>query len=491
MDHGTQHAWKRVTSVLAGVVTGALFISPILVAVLVSGCAGLANTLTGGSAVAFSNAQRTEEKARGSDSLDKKKELLRKAIVGYENVIAQEPAGEFSNRSRHAAAVISTELVVPGGANYDKALTLLQKVVDTEPGGYLAGQSLTLMSGIRQSRTMIQDSKRVFDNTPANANEDRRFAAIESLAAVARSYESLRDYESSIQTLRQIREIADGWTLEEGDRFYKRAAQAQFQIGNVYFYRYYNYIDGWPEYYAVINDYPKAFEEGQASSLLKRAKRSLDAIQEDQLYIQSKLNQKALDYMAVGRHVNPNELFSIFSEQVAQAYLNIAQQWEKDPLRNYGAAIDNYRQLVDLLWSEMFVAADGMFHIGVLYQDAGKYVDAIEAYDELFKRFPQAFRRNDAVYNKAVCLETIREFEQAYEEYKAAAGFGEEQSFFRAAEQKVRQFETDEDGDGFKFYEEQEAGTSDKDAASNPDALKEEAERAKQAAEAEEAVSAE
>ncbi|MAF12122.1 hypothetical protein CMK11_16885 [Candidatus Poribacteria bacterium] len=468
MDHRTQLAWKRVTSV----VTGALFLTPILVTVLVSGCAGMANTLKGGAAVAFSNAQRTEEKGRGADTLDAKRALLQKAIDGYDSVVAQEPIGEFANRARYNAAVISTELVVPGGANYEKALTLLQEVVDTEPGGYLAGQARTLMSGIRQNRQTIEDSRRVFDNTPENANEDRRFAAIESLAAVARSYESLRDYDPAIKTLRSIRELADGWTVEEGDRFYKRAAQAQFQIGNVYFYSYYNYIDGWAEYVAVTKDYPKAFESGQAESLLKRAKRSLDTIAEDQGYIQSKLNQKALDYMNVGRHVNPNELFSVFSEQVAQAYLNIAQTWEKDPLRNYGAAIDNYRQLVDLLWSEMFVAADGMFHIGRLYQDGGRYVLAIEAYDELFKRFPQAFRRNDAVYNKAVCLETIREFEDAYEEYRAAAGFGEEQSFFRAAEQKVRQFETDEDGDGFLFYEEQQAGTSDKDPASNPDSAK-------------------
>ena len=59
------------------------------------------------------------------------------------------------------------------------------------------------------------------------------------------------------------------------------------------------------------------------------------------------------------------------------------------------------------------VAADGAFHIGRLYQDAGRYVLAIEAYDDLFEKFPQAFRRNDAVYNKAVCLETVREFAAA------------------------------------------------------------------------------
>ena len=64
MDNSTHVAWKRVTSVVAG----ALFITPILVSVMVSGCAGLGSTLTGGAAVAFSNAQRTEEKLQGISS---------------------------------------------------------------------------------------------------------------------------------------------------------------------------------------------------------------------------------------------------------------------------------------------------------------------------------------------------------------------------------------------------------------------------------------
>jgi hypothetical protein len=481
MDNGTHVAWKRVTSVVAG----ALFITPILVSVMVSGCAGLGSTLTGGAAVAFSNAQRTEEKARGSqpESLDEKNELLRKAMAGYEGVVLQDASGEFANRARYAAAAISTELVVPGGANYDKALVLLEEVVATEPGGYLAGQARTLTSGIRQSRQRIRDSQANFDNLPEKASTTRRLEALKSLEAVARSYESLRDYESAIAKLTQVRELADEWSEADNDEFYKRAAQAQFQVGNIYFYGYFDYIQGWPAYAAVKNSYPLAFEADASETLRKRAKRALDSIKLDQDYIKSKLNEKALGYMRMGRHVNPNELFSIFSEQVAQGYLNIAQTWEREPLRNNGAAIDNYRQLVDLLWSELFVAADGAFHIGRLYQDAGRYVLAIEAYDDLFEKFPQAFRRNDAVYNKAVCLETVREFEASYKEYKAAAGFGEEQSFFRAAEQKVRQFETDEDGDGFKFYEEQQAGTSDKDATDNPDTAEAAAEAAEAAGE--------
>ena len=40
--------------------------------------------------------------------------------------------------------------------------------------------------------------------------------------------------------------------------------------------------------------------------------------------------------------------------------------------------------------------------------------------------------------------------------------------YLREAEQIVRQYELDQDDDGYKFYEEQEAGTSDQDASSHP-----------------------
>ena len=40
--------------------------------------------------------------------------------------------------------------------------------------------------------------------------------------------------------------------------------------------------------------------------------------------------------------------------------------------------------------------------------------------------------------------------------------------YFREAEQIVRQFELDQDEDGYKLYEEQEAGTSDQDANDHP-----------------------
>ena len=45
---------------------------------------------------------------------------------------------------------------------------------------------------------------------------------------------------------------------------------------------------------------------------------------------------------------------------------------------------------------------------------------------------------------------------------------GRDVSYYREAEQIVRQFEIDQDGDGYKFYFEQEAGTSDRDPNDHP-----------------------
>jgi len=42
--------------------------------------------------------------------------------------------------------------------------------------------------------------------------------------------------------------------------------------------------------------------------------------------------------------------------------------------------------------------------------------------------------------------------------------------YFREAEQIVRQYELDQDQDGYKFYVEQENGTSDQDPNSYPGA---------------------
>lgn len=462
MRHIVRARWLGAGVAVSG---GALLA---LILIYGMGCSGVASTLMGGEAAAFASASRTEEKAHALEDRAERRAMLLEAYDSYVAVVESDPSGKFANRARFAAASIQNELVVPGGANYDDAVALLNEIVATEPAGYMASQARSLISAVRKNRVTIQQSRAIFDNTAPDADAGRKLRALESLHEVARSYESLRDYDTAITTYRDLIERASEWSQEPGDDLYKKAAQAQFQIGNIYFYGYHNYADGWPEFGNVIRNYPESFEKDQAETLLIRTKESLDAILLDQNYIRSKRRSKADAFIKSGRTVLPTEIYGVYGEQVAQYYLNIAQTWATDPLRNLPAAIKNYRLLVDELWSEMFVASDGMFQIGVLYQDNGEYNKAISAYGELFDRFPQSFLRGRAVYNRAVCYETIREFEIAYREYRAAVSLGQDTAFYRGAEQKVRQLAIDEDGDGFKFYEEQQHGTSDKDPESYP-----------------------
>ncbi|GIX06729.1 MAG: hypothetical protein KatS3mg115_1132 [Candidatus Poribacteria bacterium] len=441
------------------------------------GCAKVATTVTGGAAVAFSSARSAEDAAFREQDYNKRREKLQEAYQKYLRVIEIDPDGSFGNRARYRAARIQLRLVVPGGANYQEAQRLLNEIIQREPAGYLASLARTDLAALQRNRERIREAQRIYDNTPQDAPPDRWLQALNALYSVAQSFEELGDYDSAIQRYRRVVEEAKARSQAEGDEFYRLAAKAQFQIGNIYFYGFHNYLDGWPEFAKVIQEFPKSFEAEQARTLLIDAKEALDQIQEDWAYVQSKRKDLAVQYMEAGRRVLPTEIYGVYTEQVAQTLQQIAMAWEKPPLLWPEAAIAAYRMIIEEVWTETFVAAEAAFQIGRLYQDAGRYLDAIDAYQEMLDKFPQGFRRDEAVYNLAVCYETIREFEKAYRQYKAAMSLGEDTPFYRAAEQKVRQFEQDADGDGYPFYQEQQAGTSDKDPNSYPGAPKQTAMR--------------
>ena len=440
---------------------------------LASGCSSALSTLAGGQALPFSNAQQAEQNAREKTDLDKRRAALEEVYEKYIKIIANSKEGsKFIDRARFAAAQLQKELVVPGGANYDRATQLLDDVIAGNPTGYLAARARSEKSAIRANREAIQTARFKIDNTPDDASDEQWAETLGAILSLADSYESLGDYETAISEYERMMEIANSRSKKENDVFYRKAAEAQFKIGNIYFYRYFNYADGWPEFVKLRENYPLSDQAKEAESILRDAAKSLQLINEEQDYIETVANKKALDYLKAGRDVTPYEIYGAAGEQAAQAYLRSARLWEKPPLVNRVYAIKNYRAITHQLWSESFVAGDAAFQIGRLYQDNGDYLKALDAYEEMFDRFPHSIWHNLAIYNRAVCYETIREFELAYREYKAAAGFGTDETFYRAAEQKVRQFEQDEDGDGYKFYQEQQHGASDRDKDSYPGSVK-------------------
>jgi len=154
-----------------------------------------------------------------------------------------------------------------------------------------------------------------------------------------------------------------------------------------------------------------------------------------------------------------------WERQVYQSYINIARCWLS--LKNYPYAIRAYEELMEELPMGKFVVADSFFQIGKIYQESGDYEKAIEAYNNLFEKVPESGRYDEAIYRQAVCCEAIHEFTKAYKGYKKYMRLGEDKEFYRQTQQKVRQMEYDGDGDGYPFYKEQEAGTSDEDFQNN------------------------
>ncbi|MBI1927031.1 tetratricopeptide repeat protein, partial [Candidatus Poribacteria bacterium] len=113
-----------------------------------------------------------------------------------------------------------------------------------------------------------------------------------------------------------------------------------------------------------------------------------------------------------------------------------------------------------------------LYRVADLYQQDGQYERAIAAFDILFEKNPETTWRDKAVYQQAVCYQSIREFSQAYEGFKAYMSTSRDAEYYREADRMVRQMELDEDGDGYMFYQEQEAGTSDQDKNDHPGAKK-------------------
>ena len=127
--------------------------------------------------------------------------------------------------------------------------------------------------------------------------------------------------------------------------------------------------------------------------------------------------------------------------------------------------------LIRDLSHKKFAVANALYQVGSLYQQNGQYERAIQAYDDLLENAPQSTWLNESVYQQAVCYRAIREFGSAYKGFKTYMSLSKgDRPYLREAEQIVRQYELDQDNDGYKFYQEQESGTSDQDPNSQPGA---------------------
>ncbi|RKU08629.1 hypothetical protein C6503_22825 [Candidatus Poribacteria bacterium] len=401
---------------------------------------------------------RNEDPKKMEKNRIKQQELYNKAMTLYVEVIERDTKRKYAQRAHYQIAKIYKRRY-----DWDKATEHYQAIVALDPTGYYAKEAKGGIANIRKQHEVIkakraeyQNYKTIYDSSATDETFD---IAAEALYEVARAYENLENYTEAIRNYERF--------VEEFPK-HSKAPQAQFQVGSVYFYTLYDYLGGWPAYVGVTEKFPDSHEARQARTLLKQTADTLQEISELKDEIDKYRNKKAVEYRKTGRKITPADMWVMgFSDQVVQNFQQIASNWRK--LRNYPRAINAYKTLARDLSHKKFAAADALFRSGELFQQNGDYERAIEAYDALFENAPESVWRNEAVYQQAVCYRSIREFGAAYEGFKAYMSITKgDTPYLREAEQIVRQYELDQDQDGYKFYEEQEAGTSDQDANSHP-----------------------
>ena len=411
---------------------------------------------------AFDEAETMEVRDDDPDTMEKNRqrqqELYDKAIALYLEVIERDTKGKWAQRAHYQIAKIYKRRY-----DWDKAVEHYQNIVTLDPTGYYANEAKSGTANIRKNRDVIkakraeyQNYKAIYDNEPTDETFN---IAADALYEVARAYESLENHTEAIRNYeRMVEEFPE----------HPKAPQAQFQIGNVYFYTLFDYGGGWPAFVGVAEKFPDSYEASQAGTLLKQTNEILIEISFLMDEINKFRNKKAVEYQKTGRKITPADMWVMgYSDQVVQNFQQIGGNWEK--LRNFPRAINAYKTLARDLSHKKFASADALYRIGTLYQQNGEYERAIEAYENLFENAPESVWRNEAVYQQAVCYRSIREFGSAYDGFKAYMSITKgDTPYLREAEQIVRQYELDQDEDGYKFYEEQEAGTSDQDASSHP-----------------------
>lgn len=336
---------------------------------------------------------------------------------------------------------------------WDEATAQFQQVSDTEPAiSYLGSEARNRISQIRNASKDIERLKFIHDNNPGTTEAADAFLELGSV------YENnLDDYQNAIKIYRQLIQEFPGS---------QKAVQAQVNIGNIYFYKLYDIDKGWSEFLNINEqNYPDLkFRVAEVKKLLIETNKIRSEINEHIAFISQSQKRKIPEH---GSKTTGYEIYGVKEDQVAQSFLAVGKKWRD--LKNYPKAIEAYRILIERLSLRVREVAQARFGIAEIYQyDLGRYFEAVDAYEDYIKYHPTDFRREEAVYNLAICYESLRDYESAYNYYKAYRDSYSDGKFFKAAEMKVRQYEYDEDQDGFPYYKEAAAGTSDTDPAKHP-----------------------
>ena len=382
---------------------------------------------------------------------DEKQQHYDKALALCLEVIERDAKGKYAQRAHYQLAEIYKRQ-----HNWDKVTQHYQAIVDIAPTGYYADEAKNAIAHIHKNREVIRAKNAEYHKYNAryqqDASEENFNGAVDALYEVARAHEEIGDNPEAIRNYERIvNEFSE----------HPKAPQAQFQIGNIYFYTLYDYSSGWTAFVEVADKFPNTNEAREAKRLLSDTGPILTEIKQCR-------DEIALHQNEVTIYERPRfNLYIDVADLIVQNLQQVASNWEK--LRNYPRAIQAYKKLATEMPSKKFAAADALYRAGTLYQQNGRYERAIRAYNNFFETAPESIWRNEVIYQQAICYRAIGEFGSAYELFSAYMNITiGDTPYRREVEQIVRQFELDQDQDGYLFYQEQEEGTSDQDATSYP-----------------------
>ena len=414
------------------------------------------------------HADEETERKEHRGQVKQRKTLYNDVLKAYRSIVKTDPTGKYAQRSLWQMAEIYKRRY-----ESDKAIECYEAILAVSPAGYYGDKARSAVAHIRKYRQLVQEESRKYQNykelyAQDNLRQDHDRAAA-ALFSVAESYERLSNYpEAIVHYARVVDEFPD----------YEKAPEALTRIGNIHFYTLYDYEAGFPVFNKLIEMYPDSYEATMAIRLLKEYDRTRREIAHNKTYIDRFWNETTREYKLAERKITPSSRYSFsrtipIVDIVVRCYQMNSMRW-KD-LRNYPSAIFASRNAIiaheswtGTRWRSTVSIADSHYQIGRLCQLNGQLERAIEAYQELLDNHPDSADRGEAIYRQAVCYREIREFAKAYEGFKAYMGLGPDAEYYQEAEQIVRQFEMDQDGDGYRSYIEQDAGTSDQDPQDRP-----------------------
>ncbi len=400
----------------------------------------------------FIQADRDTEQEKWREQIQQKKALYDEALNAYRATVKAEPTGNYAQRSLWQISEIYSRRY-----DWDKVIESYNAIIAMAPLSYYGDRAKSVIADMRKYRGLIEEAQRIYKEYSAlyvqnNARESYNIAA-QALYDVAESYEKLGDYPQAITHYqRVVEEFPD----------YEKAPMALTKIGEIHFYKLFDYRGGWHAYNKVIEMYPDSYDATYAGRLLKETDRTLTEIAQNQAEIRRYRSKSVIDYIPTDRRIISGERYvPRINDIVVQCYQFIGRHWED--LRNYPSAIVAYRTLADELSYKKFAAADARYQIGRLYQLNRQFDQAIDAYRELFDNNPESLWRAEGIYQQAVCYREVRELTKAYEGFKEYMDLGRDVEYYQQAEQIIRELETDKGGNGYEFDIEQEAGTSDQE----------------------------